>query len=222
MVALRDLDPQIRCYVLVGKFLQAWSAMEIALHNTIGAALAIEYTKTQILCSNITFRDKTNILRTLVDVSSFTDAEKIGAKSKLRKLSNHATRRNMVAHNAFLPDSQGDGVEFMTTKAKGEYEPSLIVWTMNRFQQEERALVQYHDFLKTLEACFKKKPLTQQNYTSALLPFLQTDWPVPTPRTVPIELLRSHTQPVPVPPDSGQANEETSPQRPDKPQEGGQ
>jgi hypothetical protein len=52
-------DPDTRCYALVGRFLQAWSAMELSLRDAIGAALSIEVIKLQIICSNMRFRDKT-------------------------------------------------------------------------------------------------------------------------------------------------------------------
>jgi hypothetical protein len=45
MTDFKDLDPQIRCFALVGQFLQAWSIMEATLHDAIGAALSMETTK---------------------------------------------------------------------------------------------------------------------------------------------------------------------------------
>jgi hypothetical protein len=215
-----ELTPELRCYVLVGQFLQAWSAMEIALHNAIGAAFNLESVQTKILCANIHFRDKIHILRTLVGVSSFPEQEKAQAKSKLRKLGNHAVKRNMVAHSAFVTNMEGTGVMFLTTKARGEYDPSAIIWSRHRFEQEDRALESYAKFLDNLRDCFRRRPLTQPNYVNALLPFLQTDWSVPMPRPVPLGLLRSLTQPVPVPPDSDQASGGTAAQTPDKPREG--
>ena len=34
-----DLDPQMRCFALVGQFLRAWAKLEQSLENAIGAAL---------------------------------------------------------------------------------------------------------------------------------------------------------------------------------------
>src|ERR1700688_3033788 len=114
MSDFKDLDPNIRCYALVGQFLQAWSAMELSLRDAIGAALNIEAIKLQIICSNLGFRDKINILRTLIDVSTWPEDDKVRAKSKLRKVSNHSGKRNMIAHAPFGPDATKTGVEFLT------------------------------------------------------------------------------------------------------------
>jgi hypothetical protein len=45
--------------------------MESSLHEAIGAALALEDVKLQILCANIEFGSKIYILRTLIDASGF-------------------------------------------------------------------------------------------------------------------------------------------------------
>ena len=45
MPEIRDLDHVTRTYALVGRFFQAFSAMELALNDAIGAALNIETTK---------------------------------------------------------------------------------------------------------------------------------------------------------------------------------
>ena len=104
MTDLRDLDPPIRCFAVVGQFLHHWSTMELSPHAAIGAALQIEPVQLQILCANIRFRDTIHILRTLIDVSQFTASVKDDAKRKTRKLGNHARRRNILAHDPFLPD----------------------------------------------------------------------------------------------------------------------
>jgi hypothetical protein len=173
------LDTETRCRVLVAIFLQGWAAMELALRDAIGAALNVETVRLQILCANIHFRDKTHILRTLVDVSSFSEVEKRTAKNKLRKLTNHAAKRNMIAHDPFMADGEIDGVRFITVKAKGEYDTPKVVWLRQRFAQEDYALKGYTKFLECLEQRFKTKPLTQQltqqNYTHVLRPFLYMD-----------------------------------------------
>ena len=119
MTDFKDLDPETRAYALVGQFLQAWSAMELALRDAIGAGLDIEAVKLQIISSNLSFRDKVNILRTLVDVFFLSEDEKAQAKSKLQKLSEDSAKRNMIAHALFRADATKTGVEFLTVKARG-------------------------------------------------------------------------------------------------------
>jgi hypothetical protein len=71
MTDFQKLDPDIRCLALVGLFLRAWSNMELSLHHAIEASLQIDNYKLYILTANMRFRDKTNIMRTLVDVAGF-------------------------------------------------------------------------------------------------------------------------------------------------------
>jgi hypothetical protein len=177
MADFKSLDPETRCYALVGQFLQAWSTMELALHNAIGAALSIETIKLQFLCANMRFGDKTNILRTLIDVSSFSKVDKPRYKRKLKALSRHSSKRNMIAHSPFHPDQSNTGVEFLTVKARGEFGTPNIVWSPKRFAQEISVINGYVKVMNDIEKRFSKKPLT--DHASALVPFIQTDWPVP-------------------------------------------
>jgi hypothetical protein len=218
MADLDDLPPHIRC-ALVGQFLQAWSAMELSLENAIGAALNIESIKLWILSANLRFRDKTNILRTLVDVSSFPQEEKDRTKLKIRKLADRAGGRNMIAHNPFAPDDTGKGVKFLTVKARGDYDAPSVVWLPRRFLEERRVLNGYSEFLERLEKRFKERPLTRQNWTDALLAFPYVEWPVPRQRISPQALLYFQSHPLQDMPDSGQATEQKGARTPDKPEE---
>jgi hypothetical protein len=57
------------------------------------------------ICAHIQFRDKTDILRTLVDIApDFTDEQKGEFKKSLRALGEYAKTRNMVVHSPFVPD----------------------------------------------------------------------------------------------------------------------
>ena len=219
MADFKDLDPQTRCFALVGQFLQSWALMEMSMQQTMGIALKIEITKLEILCANLAFYDKLHILRTLVDISDFTDHDKAKAKSKLRKLGNHSKKRNIVAHNLFIPDISNSGVEFQTIKARGEFQKPLIVWMPQHFDRERSLIHGYREFLDHLSECFNKHPIQPKRYVDALLPFIQSDWPVPMPRTIPQAVLSPLTQPTPVRPGSGPATPQTYPQKPDRPEE---
>jgi hypothetical protein len=217
MTDFRDLDPEIRCFALVGQFLQAWSVMENSLRAAIGAALNIETTKLQILCANMRLRDKINILNTLIDVApDFTDDEKTELRRTFRDLADYSGTRNMMAHDAFHPDDSKTGVEFLTVRAKGKFALPNVVWSVDQFQTEGDKVDQYRDFLDGLEARFRAKPLPQQSYSAALLPFLHPTWP-PKGHTWPPTFLDSLSLPPQEPPDSDQANDETNPQIPEKP-----
>jgi hypothetical protein len=176
MVDFEELDPQTRCFALVGQFLQAWSLMENSLHNAIGAALAIETIKLQILCANMRFRDKTNILGTLINVVNFLSVEeKTQIQKRLRDLADYSPARNMMAHDAFYPDESKEGVEFLVVKAKGgKFDTPAVVWNADRFQSEGAKVDQYRRFLDEVADSFLAQPLPPQNYSAALRRFLKT------------------------------------------------
>lgn len=215
MTDFKDLDPETRCYALVGQFLQAWSAMELSLREVIGAALKIESVQLQIIYANLGFRDKTTILRTLIDVSPMLGNEKAGAKLKLRKLSKHSAKRNMIAHDRFGPDESKTGVEFFTVRASGTFEIPKVIWKPKQFEQEISLLCAYRAFLNDLEKRFKEKPLTEQSYTAAVHPFVQVDWNVPMRRTMSPVLLDYLSRP-PQFLDTGPASPIQSTQIPEK------
>src|SRR5262249_34886748 len=87
-------EPEIRCFALVGEFLQWWSSMESSLHNAIGAALNIEALKVRILCANMGFRDKLNVIASLVDVApAFSYDERNEIHKKLGTLAKYSANR---------------------------------------------------------------------------------------------------------------------------------
>ena len=173
MADFEDLDPQTRCFALVGRFLQAWSVMENSLHAAIGAALSIEDIKLRILCANIRFRDKTNILSTLVDVAPYlapTDKERL--RKDLREIADYSPTRNMMAHDPFQPDSSQKGVEFLTVKAKGKFDLPTTVWEPEKFQAECERVNKYREFLDGVAKLFAAQPLPPTNYAAALQRFV--------------------------------------------------
>ncbi len=189
-----SLDPETRAYALVGQFLQAWSAMELALRDAIGAALKIEPVKLQIIYANLRFRDKINILRTLIDISSLPEDYKARAKSKLRKVANHSSKRNMVAHAPFGSDATKTGVAFLTVRASGTFETPNIVWSSRQFGQEVALLGGYTKVIDDIKRRFEEQPVPEGSYAKALLPFLQEEWAVPMRRTMSPALLDAISQ----------------------------
>jgi hypothetical protein len=182
MADFQDLDPETRCFALVGQFLHAWSTMEKALHNAIGAALNIEATKLQILVANVRFRDKINILNTLIDIAPFLtrDEDKAPLKKRLRALAEYSGVRNMVAHDPFQPSAPNDGVEFNPIKAKGKFELPNIIWDITKFQEEVAIINSYRDFIEIIHDQFRMQPLPEQSYADALIPFQRRrGWRVP-------------------------------------------
>jgi hypothetical protein len=222
MTDFRDLDPETRCFALVGQFLQAWSVMEGSLHNVIGAALNIETTKLYILSANIRFRDKTNIISSLIDVApNFTKDEKATLRKNFRDLAEYSANRNMVAHDAFGPDASKTGVEFLTVKAKGKFALPNVVWSADQFRTERATIDQYRTLLESLVKRFRSRPLGQQNYSAALQSFLREGQGglVPMTRSPLLTFSDFRILPTPALLDNDQATPKANPQRRDKPQE---
>jgi hypothetical protein len=215
MADFQDLDPETRCFALVGQFMQAWAVMESSLHNAIGAALRVEITGLKILCANIEFGAKLYILRTLIDVSPiFPKEEKRKLQATLRELAEYAKLRNMIAHNPFQPDESKKGVEFLAVKARGKYELPKEVWLDEQFRNEGATIDQYRSLLDGLGTRFRARPLTRKNSTAAMHPF----FPPRRTQTSPAlwdYLARQAEAPLSTDPPSPEKNAQT----PDKPQE---
>jgi hypothetical protein len=71
-----SLDPDTRCYALVGRFLSEFAELETCLNMALQAAMKLHDLIRFILCANITLRDKVSILRAIVDVSQFPEEER--------------------------------------------------------------------------------------------------------------------------------------------------
>ena len=167
--AFKGLDPEIRCFALVGEFLRAWSLMESALHGAIGAALNIEELKVRILCANMRFRDKLNVIASLLHVApAFSQDEIKQIRKKLRTLDDHSAIRNMIAHDPFGPDESKTGLRFLTVKAKGKVEIPDVVWSVEKFRTESELVYDCCDFLDGLTARLKARPLVPENWVAAL------------------------------------------------------
>lgn len=213
--AFESLSPHLRTVALVGQFLQQWAAIELGMQNVIGEALEIKSISLSILSANIRFRDKANILRTLIDVSDhvFDADKKEHFKKVIRELAEYSATRNMIAHDPFLATEDGLGTEFITVKAKGNFARPEIIWKAREFREAVKKLRQFSDELDKLEDIFKDHPLTEKDVRSALA-FLASL----TPKFA--ERVNEHSQSRPTQGDPGShpATEEKSAQTPDMPQ----
>lgn len=139
----REKVYQRRAYALVGEFLHTWSEMELCLHDAIGAALRLDSLMQFILCANMQLRDKLNVLRTVVDVSDIPDGMREHFSKRLRELTDYSPVRNMMAHDPFEPNSNGDGVIFSAVKAKGKFDLPPVEWNIKKFQDEQKIVAEY-------------------------------------------------------------------------------
>jgi hypothetical protein len=216
MTDFKDLDPDIRAYALIGQFLKRWSELEQQIHEAIGAALGLDETRRYILCANLQLKDKVNVLRTLVQQSSFPIDVKVCTNKELTTIQNY-THRNMIAHDSFEPDLSGDGVVFFPVKAKKEFSRPLEKWGIEKFKEEGKAIAEIAENVARLKARFSRET------TFELPPFGWVDTmqgsPVPMRHIMSPALLDSLSHSVPMPPSSDPPNQEKIDQTPDKPQE---
>jgi hypothetical protein len=117
--------------------------MELCLHDAIGAALKLDSLMQFILCANIQLRDKLNLLRTIVDVSDIPKGMREHFAKGLKELTDYSPVRNMMAHDPFEPNPNGDGVIFSAVKAKGKFDLPPIEWNIQKFQDEQKIVAEY-------------------------------------------------------------------------------
>ena len=128
--ALVKLEPKIRCVAMVGYFLQFWSVLESTVNRALEYALDLTSLQGTIVAKNIMMRDKIHILKTLVDLRG-VDVERF--KAVLEEISTLSGDRNMMAHDMFFPDDEGDGVQFLVVKAKGKLAFPKTHWSAAAF-----------------------------------------------------------------------------------------
>jgi hypothetical protein len=137
MTDFTSLDPETRCYALVGQFLSGFAELETCLNMALQAAMKLHDLVRFILCANITVREKVSILRAIVDVSNLPAEERKHFKTVLTDiLEKCVPSRNMIAHESFRPDATDEGVEFLRVKAKNGFELPSLVWTVADFRRE--------------------------------------------------------------------------------------
>jgi hypothetical protein len=217
MTDFSTLDPETRAFALVGQFLKRWSGMEQRIDETISAAMKLDETMRYILCANLQLRDKLQILRTLVHSSSFPQNEKDAADRELVDILNYPYR-NMIAHQAFEADSNGDGVVFLAVKARGKLIRQPEVWNSKRFEDEGAKIAQFTATLNGILEGFAK-PEVKFGFLDWMTPGLWSG--VPMQRTMSpalIDLLSRHPPETPGsnPPAS---NPKKSSETPEEPQE---
>jgi hypothetical protein len=144
MIDFRSLDRETRTVALVGRFLQLWSAMEVAIGRAIGTALGSNNLEQFILLKNISFTQKLNILGALCYVSRLSFDERENAKQLLTDIFNCYFRRNHVAHDQFVASKDTDGVEFIVIRARREKVTMPSVdWSIADFESNFSEIVRF-------------------------------------------------------------------------------
>lgn len=133
-IDFKALPPDTRAVALVGSYMQSFASMELALNDAIESALGLTGLQGIMVCKNMQFRDKVHLLKSAVDllISDEGDAE----QRTIDAVAKASTDRNTVAHELFLPDKKGNGVNFLVVKAKGKIKFPKIRWSIADFEDK--------------------------------------------------------------------------------------
>src|SRR6478672_4856988 len=85
-IDFRSLDQRTRAVALVGRYLQLWALMEMAIDDAIAKISKMDNIQNWVLSANIQFHSKINILNTLLDLSKVADREKKKLTDKLNDM----------------------------------------------------------------------------------------------------------------------------------------
>jgi hypothetical protein len=152
---LAQTPHEIRCFALVGQFLHHWAALEATLNNAIETAFGLKAIQGVVLTKNIQLRDKIHILRTITDMS-VCEPDRTFYTQCLNAIAEFSAHRNMIAHDSFHPDDQGDGVLFVVAKVKSGLKFPDTRWSVADFQ---RKIAEIDDFDKDMQ---RLTPLLEQ------------------------------------------------------------
>lgn len=159
-----DLPPIVRSYALAGHYLNSFASMESALNDALGAALRLDTLQRVIICKNIQLRDKTKIVRTLIELAFIPPDKKKAYDKLILSIGTMSNDRNMVAHDLFGPDEDGGGIEFLVTKANGKLAFPDVKWTVDDTEAKSDELLLVAAELREL-----KKDLGNADIVKALM-----------------------------------------------------
>jgi len=156
-VPLTKLDPTTRCCAIVGLYLMHWGTMEAKLNESIRNGLKLTDLQGLVVCQNLHFKDKLNIVKSLLHVEFFKTKEQKHYGKLLRRIADLSIAdRNAIAHDLFMPDDEGDGILFLTVKAKGPLRFPKNRWSITDVNTKCAELTKITKELKTLSSRMKE------------------------------------------------------------------
>jgi len=148
-----------RACFLVGRFMNYWALLEGAVNSSIGKLLGMESLEETIVTANINFFAKTSILKVVVNLKGGKAPWALAGIKTIEQIADLANERNVVVHNVFGPDEDGN-VQFLHVKAKTKLVFPDTVWTPDYFEDRCQLAADLRDKLKTLVDSMTKKPFT--------------------------------------------------------------
>lgn len=150
-----NLDPETRCFALVGAFLGNWSLLESSINTAIGNGLKLDVMQMFIVTRNIQIAAKLNILKACTSVVLFSDVEKKEFQKLLQQIADYAPKRHMMAHDVFVASEKSDGVEFYHFTARDKVGFVETDWTSEDFDSAIKKLDEFYKEIKKLSEKLK-------------------------------------------------------------------
>lgn len=151
MEDFRKLEHEMRVLALVGNFLQHWSFVEARLNEVIVKSLGLQDLNGLIVVRNIQLRDKLKIAKTAIHISFIGPQDQAEIYKKLiDKIGDFSLKRNIVAHELFIPSDQCDGVHFLVTKANGKITFPSEHWSTIEFAKYYAQMREFDDAMEVL------------------------------------------------------------------------
>ena len=138
---------EMKAFALFGEYFQMWAMLEEAVLTCIQRALGLDYGQRIAVLSHIQWRDRIDILRTLISMMPLSADKKTEFDQRLVKIAKMSGVRNMAAHNLFFPSADGS-LTFYQSKAKGKVETPIHKWTRKSVTDLNHQLFQEIKFLK--------------------------------------------------------------------------
>lgn len=151
MVDTDTMPPDFVATAFVGGFLQRWAYMESDMRDCIEKGLKLGKLEAVMLCSNMSLRDKINLLKTLVSFRlRFDEKERDDFIGVLDGIAGITWMRNMMAHDIFGATEDRQGVQFFVVKAKGNLQFPDTIWPHAKFFEEGERITGFRDGIRKL------------------------------------------------------------------------
>lgn len=130
------LEPEMRSYAIVGHFLKKWSELESSMGYAIELAFGLTGVQGAVFLGNMDVVSKINTLKTIAsecfDENDPNEKLKLGhAVGVLNKAMKFAETRNVVAHQVFHYDHNGDGVVFVGVRVRSKLTFQELIWSVD-------------------------------------------------------------------------------------------
>ena len=145
----KERDPLSIACELVGRFQYYFSRMERELDDGIAKVLQLNEGAAHIVCANLDFVKKINIIKSAVTLSFIDrDGSMIDLLNKINGI-NQPHRQNLI-HATFEPAAKNNGVNFLRTTARDKLKRDLIEWERTKFEDYFSDMERYAADLENL------------------------------------------------------------------------